>query len=197
MKAHSTALTITCVAQPIQPAYQKNLALNQFREIGYALFKSYDSYSSWQYDTQSRWNYGFFAVDGNPSNYWNAKTDLSVYGVVETLGETQNLYCDKFRYTFEPDINSVKKRVKYIDLYNWNGSAYTKYCTLYVGTGVVAGTISATYVNLATGVAEWTLPQEMKLYDGDPRMGIVTREYWGDDYAYKFVYTLVPHIYRK
>ena len=197
MKAHASTLRLTCLAQALAPAYTKRLAINQFREIGYATFKAYDSYSSWQYDAGSRWNYGFYAVDGDPSNYWNAKIDLSVYGLLETLGETTSLYCDRFRYTFEPSATSVKKRVKYIDLYNWNGTAYVKFCTLYVGTGVIAGTVPAAFVNLATGVAEWVLPQEMRLYDGDPRMGIVTREYWGDDYAYKFVYTLVPHIYRK
>jgi hypothetical protein len=87
------------------------------------------------------------------------------------LNVSENAYVTKLKYFYSSDATNYQKKIKYIDLYSWNGSGYTLYTTLTTSAPILNG--SSTEI--------LTLPNPMKL-DDTHRVKIVVRSNWGGYY---------------
>ena len=99
-----------------------------------------------------------------------------------TVGSNCQLY--QLRYDFATDGTNYRKKVKYIDIYKWSGSAWVLVQT-FTTINPVIGASPSEYLVLTAPI---DLDASLK------QIKIQCRSNWGDTYGYSWISEIVPYV---
>lgn len=132
-----------------------------------------------RYILNNDWNYssGVFNAKGVPnSTAWAS-------GTVANIPAGSNLYSTGLTYYYWSDGTNYKKKVRYIDVYYWNGSVWVFHQTFTTSAPILDGPTSQTF--------QFTTP--MPVPSPYYQIRVVVRGYWDDPNGYMFVSEIKFH----